>query len=139
NEHECRSETRRVLFFGGMTVPSGCHLILNGMKARMVDAGTKYLAISFSWLSASPLFGRRKNLRLMMPSRHLFPASNTPDPEFSVAPTSLINVENFLGTRKGSDSGDMIYERAVSSGTATMTCSPGCGFFSHRGMRRICR
>jgi hypothetical protein len=28
----------------------------------------------------------------------LFPASNTPDPEFSVVTTSLINVENFLGT-----------------------------------------
>src|SRR5262245_30382122 len=112
-----------------MTLPSGCHLILKaislGMKARMADDGKKYLAISLSSVPASQLFSRRENLRLMMPSRHLFPASNTPDPEFSVAPTSPINVENFLGTRKGSDSGDMIYERAVSSGTATMTCSPG--------------
>ena len=109
------------------------------MKARTVDAGTKYLAISLSWLSASPLLMRTENFRLMMPSRHLFPSSNTPDPEFSVAPTSLINVENFLWTRKGSDSGDMTCERAVSSGTATITGSPGHGFFSHSGMRRICR
>src|SRR5262249_857566 len=109
------------------------------MKARMVDAGTKYLAISFSWVSASPLFRRRENLRLMMPSRHFFPASNTPDPEFSVAPTSLINGENCVGTRKGRDSGDMIYEGAVSSVTATITGSPGLGFFSHSGMRRIRR
>src|SRR5262245_12555728 len=109
------------------------------MKARMVDAGTKYLAISFCSLSASPLSGRTENFRLMIPSRHLFPVSNTPEPEFSVGPTSLINVENFLETRKGSDNGEMTCERAVSSGTATMTGSPGHGLFSHSGMRRIRR
>ena len=41
-----------------------------GMKVRIVDAGTKYLAISFSSLLASPLFGRTESFRLMMPSRH---------------------------------------------------------------------
>ena len=97
---------------------------------RIVDVGTKYLAISFSSLSASLLFGFTKNFRLTMPSRHLFGASNTPDPEFLDGATSLISVENFLGTLKGSASGDMIRERAVSSGIATMTGSPGQVFFT---------
>jgi hypothetical protein len=50
------------------------------MKARIVDAGTKYFAISFCSLLASALFGRTEIFRLMMPSKHLCPASNTPDP-----------------------------------------------------------
>jgi hypothetical protein len=38
------------------------------MKARMADAGTKYLAISFCSLPVPELFGRRsENFRLMMP------------------------------------------------------------------------
>src|SRR6516164_4307468 len=98
---------------------------------RIVDVGTKYLAISFSSPSASRLFGRTKNFRLTLPSRHLFPASNTLDPEFHDVAMSLITVENFLGTLKGSASGDTIRERAVSAGIATMTGSPGHGFFSH--------
>jgi hypothetical protein len=32
----------------------------------------------------------------MMPSKHFWPASNTPDPEFPVVATSLITVENFV-------------------------------------------
>jgi hypothetical protein len=82
------------------------------------------LAISFSLLSASALFGRTKSFRLMMPSRHLLPASNTPDPEFPVVATSLITVENLLRTSKGSNCGDMMRDRAVPSGIATMTGSP---------------
>jgi len=31
SEHECRNETRPVLLFGGMTLPSGCHLILKAI------------------------------------------------------------------------------------------------------------
>ena len=53
----------------------------------MVDAGTKYLAISFS----SGVFGRTVIFRLMMPSKHFCPASNTPDPEFPVVATLLVN------------------------------------------------
>src|SRR5262245_65881725 len=93
----------------------------------MVDAGTKYLAISFSSLVASALFARTEIFRLMMPSRHLRPASNTPDPEFPVVATSLITVANLLRTFCGSNCGDMIRDRAVPSGTATMTGSPGAG------------
>src|SRR5262249_33762553 len=66
------------------------------MKARMVDAGTKYLAISFCSLSLSALAGRTKIFRLMMPSKHFCPASNTPDPELPVVATSRITVENLL-------------------------------------------
>src|SRR6266436_4217889 len=98
---------------------------------RSLQACIAFLPLQSSWMSktylksdhfngggspASPLFGRTKNFRLTMPRRHLFPASNTPDPEFLDVATSLISVENFLGTLKGSPSGDMIRERAVSSG-----------------------
>ena len=107
------------------------------MKARIVEAGTKYFAISFSSLAASALFERTEIFRLMMPSRHLRPASNTPDPEFPVVATSLITVENLLRTFCGSNRGDMIRDRAVPSGTATMTGSPGHGGVSQSGMRRM--
>src|SRR6516225_3510000 len=99
------------------------------MKARIVDAGTKYLAISFCSLSLSALAGRTKIFWLMMPSRHLAPASNTPDPELPVVATSLITVENFVRTSGGSSCGDMMRERAVPSGIATMTGSPAHGAF----------
>src|SRR5262249_53914375 len=108
------------------------------MKARIVDAGTKYLAISFSLLLGSSLFGGTKIFRLMMPSKHFCPASKTPDPELPVVATSLITVENFVRTSGGSSCGDMMRERAVPSGIATMTGSPVHGGFSHSGMRRIC-
>ena len=47
----------------------------------MADAGTKYLAISLSSLSGALLFGLIVIFRIMMPSKHFCPASNTPDPE----------------------------------------------------------
>src|SRR5262245_57035641 len=50
------------------------------------------------------------------PSRHLRPASNTPDPEFPVVATSLITVGNLLWTFCGNNCGDMIRDRAVPSG-----------------------
>src|SRR5438270_3359696 len=109
------------------------------MKARMVDAGTKYLAMSFCSLSASELLNRTEIFLLMIPSRHLVPASNTPEPEFPVVATSRITVGNFVRILKGSNCGDMMRERAVLSGTATMTGSPGHEGFSQSGMRRICR
>src|SRR5262245_24036230 len=105
----------------------------------MVDAGTKYLAISFSSLSASEVLGRTKSFLLIIPSRHLVPASNTPDPELPVVATSRISVGNFVRTSKGSNCADTTRERAVLSGIATITGSPGHGGFSQRGMRRICR
>src|SRR6202048_3966140 len=105
----------------------------------MVDAGTKYLAISFRSLSGALLLGLTEIFRLMMPSKHLCPKSNTPDPEFPVVAISLITVENLRRALKGRNAGNMIWERAVASGTATMTGSPGHGWFSHSGMRRICR
>src|SRR5215467_9697433 len=108
------------------------------MKVRIVDAGTKYLAISFCSLSLSALAGRTKIFRLMMPSKHFCPASNTPDPELPVVATSLINEGNLVRILKGSHCGDMMRERAVPSGIATMTGSLTHGGFSHNGMRRIC-
>jgi hypothetical protein len=105
----------------------------------MADAGTKYLAISFCSLPASTPFGRTEIFWLMMPSRHLLPASNTPDPEFPVVATSLINVENFVRILAGSKCGDMIRERAVPSGIATMTGCPVHGDVSQSGMRRMRR
>jgi len=66
------------------------------MKARIADAGTKYLAISFFSLASAPLVGLTVIFRLMMPSRHFCPASNTPDPEFPVVATSPITVENLF-------------------------------------------
>ena len=104
----------------------------------MVDAGTKYLAISFSSALPVAVFGRTVIFRLMMPSKHFCPASNTPDPEFPVVATSLITVENFFWLA-GSNAGNITWERAVPSGTATMTGSPGHGWFSHSDKRRICR
>src|SRR5919204_313951 len=101
------------------------------MNERIIDAGTKYLAISFCSLPASALVGRLEIFRLIMPSRHLVPPSNTPDPEFPVVATSLISVGNFVRTSGGSSCGDMMRERAVPSGTATMTGSPAHGGFSH--------
>jgi hypothetical protein len=73
------------------------------MKARMADAGTKYLAISLSSLSGALLFGLIVIFRIMMPSKHFCPASNTPDPEFPVVATSPITVENLfwnMGARR---------------------------------------
>src|SRR5947207_11700589 len=107
------------------------------MKARMVDAGTKYLAMSFSSRSASEVLGRTEIFLLMIPRRHLVPASNTPDPELPVVATSRITVGNFVRTSKGSNWGDKMRERAVLSGIATITGSPGDERFSQRGMRRI--
>ena len=66
-------------------------------------------------------------LRLMMPSRHLLPAANTPDPEFPVVATSLITVENLAWKENGSWRGDIMCERAVPSGTTTITGSPAQG------------
>ena len=83
------------------------------MKARIVEAGTKYFAISFSSLAASALFERTEIFRLMMSSRHLCPASNTPEPEFPVVATSLITVGNLFRTFCGSNRGDMIRDCAV--------------------------
>ena len=103
----------------------------------MVDDGTKYLAISRS-LPASRLF-ERVIFRLMMPSRHFCPASNTPDPEFKEGVTSLIAVGNLLWILGPSNTGNTTWERAIASGTATMSGSAGHGRFSHSGMRRICR
>src|SRR5205807_9983219 len=100
------------------------------MKTRMADAGTKYFAIS-CWF--------REIFWLMMPSKHFCPASNTPDPEFVVAATSLITVENLNRVLGARNAGDMTCERTVSSGTATITGSPGHGWFSHNGIRRICK
>ena len=65
--------------------------------------------------------------RLMIPSKHFCPASNTPDPEFPVVATSRITVENLFWTLAGSNAGNITWERAVPSGTATMTGSPGHG------------
>src|SRR5215475_12756828 len=73
-----------------------------GRKARMTDAGTKYLAISFSFCPAE---AGMTNFRLIIPSRHLRAASNTPDPELPVVATSLIAVgkrcRNFGGIARG--------------------------------------
>jgi hypothetical protein len=99
----------------------------------MVDAGSKYLAISFS----SGVFGRTVIFRLMMPSKHFCPASNTPDPEFPVVATSLITVENLFWTLAGSNAGNITWERAMPSGTATMTGSPATVGFHTAGVRRI--
>src|SRR6516162_11552064 len=104
------------------------------MKARIVDAGTKYLAP----IPASALF-ERIIFRLMMPSKHFCPASNTPDPEFKAGVTSLITVENLFWILGASTAGDRTWERAVNSGIATITGSAGHGWFSHSGMRRIRR
>ena len=54
------------------------------MNAAIVDAGTKYFARSLSLVSAAELFERIWSFQLIMPRRHLRPASNTPDPEFPV-------------------------------------------------------
>src|SRR5437588_13105524 len=58
-----------------------------------------------SSLSASEVFSRTNSFLLMMPSRHLSPASNTPDPELPVVATSRITVGNFVRTSKGSNLG----------------------------------
>jgi hypothetical protein len=71
------------------------------MKAWMVDAGTKYLAISFRSLSGALLLGLTEIFRLMMPSKHFCPKSNTPDPELPVVATSLMTVENLRRTEEG--------------------------------------
>jgi hypothetical protein len=86
----------------------------------MVDAGTKYLAISFCSLLASELLGRTESFLLTMPSGHFVPASNTLEPEFPVVATSRITVGNFVRTLKESNCVDMMRERAVLSGTATI-------------------
>src|ERR1700730_16688230 len=101
----------------------------------MVDAGTKYLAISFRSLSGALLLRLTEIFRLMMPSKHFCLESNTPDPEFPVVATSLITVENLRRTLRGRNAGNVICGRAVSSGIATMTGSPGHGWLSHSGMR----
>jgi hypothetical protein len=89
------------------------------MKARTTDTGTKYLAISCS-LPEGDLFAGAEIFLLIMPSRHLFPASKTPDAELPVVATSLITVENLLRISKGSNVEDKIWERAVPSGIATI-------------------
>ena len=77
----------------------------------MADAGTKYLAISLSSLSGALLV----IFRLMIPSKHFCPASNTPDPEFPVVATSRITVENLFWTLAGSNAGNITWERAGAS------------------------
>ena len=108
------------------------------MNARISDAGTKYLARSLYSLRG-PILTGIWILRLIMPSRHLRLASNTPDPEFPVLATSLITVPNFERSVWGSSCGDMMCDLAVLSGIATMTVSPGHGAISHIDNRRICR
>jgi len=95
------------------------------MKARIVDAGTKYLAISFCSLSAAAVFGRTVIFRLMMPSKHFCPASNTPDPEFPVVATSLITVENLFWTLAGSNDGNIMVRARRSFGNRDDERFPG--------------
>src|SRR6476469_10378846 len=108
------------------------------MNARSSDAGTKYLARSLYSLRG-PILTGIWILRLIMPSRHLRLASNTPDPEFPVLATSLITVPNFARSVWGNSFGDIMRDLAVLSGIATMTGSPGHGAISHIDNRRICR
>src|SRR4029077_14727411 len=77
-------------------------------KAAMVDAGTKYLAISF-WVPFLSVW-LIVIFALIIPSKHFFSASNTPDPEFPVVGTSLITVGGFLRKLGGSSDGDIIRE-----------------------------
>jgi hypothetical protein len=102
------------------------------MKARIVEAGMKYFAISFSSLAASALFERTEIFRLMMPSRHLCPASNTPEPEFPVVATSLITVGNLFRTFCGSN------VVCASSGLFTQFDTVTSGFRNYRGLWPAC-
>jgi hypothetical protein len=104
------------------------------MKARIVDASTKYFAISFSSLPGSALLGR------IFPhdaEQTLHPASKRQTQNSRWLQDSLITVGNLHRTSRGSNCGDMIRDRAVLSGTATMTGSPVHGAFSQSGMRRM--
>jgi hypothetical protein len=81
------------------------------MKARIADAGTKYLAIS-CLIPASELFEGHVDFPAHDTEQAFVPASNTPDHESPVVATSLITLENFLRTLMGSNCGDMICELA---------------------------
>src|SRR6266480_8141358 len=101
----------------------------------MVEAGTKYLAMSMVSVLPDISFLVCDIFRLIMPNRHLRLASNTPDPEFPVRATSAITVLN-LRTPGGNFSGGKIRDRAVPSGTTVITASPGQGSSAHKGLRR---
>ena len=80
------------------------------MNSAILEAGTKYLAISkVSLLPVSFRVRVCDIFRLMIPSRHFFCASKTPDPELPVRATSLMTVLNRL-TLSGSQTGDMTRE-----------------------------
>ena len=64
-------------------------------------------------------------LRLMIPSRQRLAPSNTPEPEFPVVATSAIAVSNRPRRSAGIAWRGRTLERAVPSGMATTTASPG--------------
>src|SRR6516165_9177841 len=98
------------------------------MKSAILDADTKYPAELTDSAMMLPYCCRYSNfgtLRLMMPIRHLFSASKTPDPD---APTrSRMRVLNLHRSLGAINSGDMIWVYAVLSESITITFSPTCG------------
>src|SRR6185437_70522 len=95
------------------------------MKALIVAAGTKYLAMSIVREGAPILSGCRVTeiLRLMIPSRHKSAASNSPDPEFPVESTSAIAVPNPPRRSAGIARRGRILEVLFLTGTATTDSS----------------
>src|SRR5204863_7786844 len=107
-----------------------------GINSAIVDAGTKYFAVSIVVLMPESFCVRTWEIFLLMiPSRHFLCASKTPDPELPVVATSRITVEN-LFTAAGNPFGDRTRDRTGPWADRLTTSSPGHGCPWHSGILR---
>src|SRR6516162_1089969 len=100
------------------------------MKPRIVDAGTKYLAISFSLLRISTVC-LLKDFLADDAKQAFVIGSKTPEPEFPVVATSAIKVENLVRHVNGNICGETMCDCVPCPASTTMTGSPGQAGASH--------